>query len=179
MTNVYQFSMMLSNVDEDTINLEDSLFESGCDDALISYKNGVVYLDFDREGDDFEKAIISAIKDVESSSINAIVNSISPAYLVSLSDIAERVSMTRQAISLLMQGKRGAGSFPAPLLNIKNKSSLWRWSDVATWFYEQGKISDHSIIDFAIIVEDVNSALELRNKNTYIHREQILKQLRA
>lgn len=179
MTNLYQFSMVLSNINEATVNLEDSLFEAGCDDALISYKNSVVYLDFDREGDDFEKAIISAIKNVESASVNATVKSISPAYLVTLSDIAERVAMTRQAISLLMQGKRGFGSFPAPLLNIKNKSALWRWSDIAIWFYEQGKIKDHSIIDFAIIVEDINSALELRDKDTYIHREQILKQLNA
>ena len=61
MNNSYQFTLVLDGVDEKTSGLEDALFEAGCDDALINYKNGVVYLDFDREGEDLERIIISAI----------------------------------------------------------------------------------------------------------------------
>ena len=58
----YQFSLILSGVDIDTPNLEDSLFEAGCDDALINSSSRTVYLDFDRESESLESAIISAIK---------------------------------------------------------------------------------------------------------------------
>lgn len=177
MSNLYQFTLLLDGVDENTPNLEDSLFEAGCDDALVNYKNAAVYLDFDREGDDLEFTIISAIKDIESAKIGAMIVSVAPEHLVSLSDIAERVSITRQAVSLLMQGTRGAGNFPKPILKISNKSPLWRWSAVAEWFYQQGKIHDHAIIDSANIVEDINAALELRNKKSFAHKRAILHKL--
>ena len=103
--------------------------------------------------------------------------SVAPEHLVSLSDIAERVSISRQAVSLLMQGTRGSGNFPKPILKISNKSPLWRWSAVAEWFYRQGKISDYSVIDSATIVEDINAALELRNKKSFAHKRAILHEL--
>lgn len=69
----YQFTLVLKNVHASTKNLEDSLYESHCDDALVNFKNGTVYLDFDREGKSKRGAIISAIKSVESSSAKPIV----------------------------------------------------------------------------------------------------------
>ncbi len=65
--NIYQFTLVLKNVDEDTPNLEDSLFQAGCDDSLINFRNGTVYLDFDREATSLEEAVMSAIKNVVSS----------------------------------------------------------------------------------------------------------------
>lgn len=177
MSNLYHFTLILDGVDEKTPGLEDALFEAGCDDALINYKNGAVYLDFDREGEELERTIISAIRDIESANIGATIVSVAPEHLVSLSDIAERVSMTRQAVSLLIQGTRGSGDFPKPILKISNKSPLWRWSTVAEWFYRQGKIHDHNVVDSANIVEDINAALELRNKKSFEHKRKILNEL--
>lgn len=177
MSNTYQFTLVLDGVDDTTPNLEDVLFEAGCSDALINYKNGTVYLDFDRASDDLEQAVISAIKDIESTNIGAKIISVAPEHLVSLADIAERISMTRQAISLFMLGERGKGGFPKPVLKINNKSPLWKWSAVAEWFYNQGKIQDHKVIDFANILEDINIALELRNEKVFSHSHQILTEL--
>ena len=70
---IYQFSLVLENVDDKTAGLEDSLYEAGCDDALMNSRNGIVYLDFDREANSLEEAVITAIRDVESASIKAIV----------------------------------------------------------------------------------------------------------
>lgn len=177
MSNFFQFTLILDGVDENTTGLEDALFEAGCDDALINFKNGTVYLDFDREGNNFESVIISAIKDVESSGLGASISSVAPEHLVSLTDIAKRVSLTKQALSLYILGKRGAGNFPKPVLKIQNKSPLWRWSTVAEWFYQQGKIEDHTVIDFANILEDINSALDMRNEHSFDHRKKILSEL--
>lgn len=177
MNNSYQFTLILDGVDDKTLGLEDALFEAGCDDALINYKNGTVYLDFDREGDDLEEVILSAIKNTEASNIGAKIVSVAPEHLVSLSDIAERTSMTRQAVSLFIQGERGSGNFPKPVLKIINKSPLWRWSAVAEWLYQQGKIRDHQVVDYANIVEDINGALELRNKDSFEHKRKIFNEL--
>ncbi len=102
---------------------------------------------------------------------------VAPEHLVSLADIAERVSMTRQAISLLIQGRRGSGDFPKPILKISNKSPLWRWSSVAKWLYQHGKIQDHDVVDSANVVEDINAALELRNMDSFEHQRMILNEL--
>src|SRR6202000_2065255 len=101
---VHQFTLILDGVDDKTPHLEDGLHEAGCDDALINYKNGTVYLDFDREDENLEHAIISTIKAVELANIGAPIISVAPEHLVSLSDIAERVSMSRQAVSLFVLG---------------------------------------------------------------------------
>lgn len=178
MSNLFQFTLILDGIDENTPNLEDALFEAGCDDALINFKNGTVYLDFDREGEDFEKVILSAIRDIESSGLGASISSVAPEHLVSLTDIAKRVSLTKQALSLYMLGKRGSGNFPKPILKIQNKNPLWRWSAVAEWFYQQGKIKDHFVVDYANIVEDINSALDMRKDQSFDHRKKILSELR-
>jgi hypothetical protein len=177
MNKIHQFTLVLDGVDEETPNLEDSLFEAGCDDALINYKNGTVYLDFDREDKSLEHAIISAIKAIESTDSGAKIVSVAPEHLVSLSDIAGRVSMSRQAVSLFVLGERGTRDFPKPVLKIAHKSPLWRWSTVAEWFYRQQKIKDHEVIDCANIIEDINAALDSRNKEAVSHRQNILHQL--
>ena len=179
MNKVYQFTLVLEGVDDTTPNLEDALFEAGCDDALINYKNGTVYLDFDRENEDLEQAIISAIKDVESTNLRIKIVSVAPEHLVNLSDIAERVSMSRQAVSLFVLGERGSNDFPKPILKISNKSPLWRWSTVAEWFYRQQKIKDHDVVAFAKIIEDINAVLDSRNYEVSLHRKEILKELES
>lgn len=177
MNKVYQFSLILDGVDDQTPNLEDALFAAGCDDALINYKNGTVYLDFDREDEGLEQAIISAIKAVESTDLGAKIVSVAPEHLVSLSDIAERVGITRQAVSFFVLGERGTKDFPKPILKIANKSPLWRWSAVANWFFRQQKIKDQEIIDFANVIEDINAALDSRNESAFVHRQKILSEL--
>ena len=173
MTNIHQFTLLLDGVKADTPNLEDSLFEAGCDDALINTKSGTVYLDFDREGETLEKAIISAINDVESASINALVVSIEPEHLVSVSDIAKRLSISKQAVSMFVHGERGDGDFPNPVLKIQSKSALWKWSSVAKWLFNQGKINDPKIIEDAQTIEDINFALNGRSKKTMSHYKEI------
>lgn len=67
----YSFTLVLKNINQSTEGLEDSLYESGCRDSLINFKNNIVYLDFDREAASLEDAVISAIQAVETSSIGA------------------------------------------------------------------------------------------------------------
>lgn len=66
----YKFTLLLKNANEETSHLEDSLYESGCSDALIHFRSGAVYLEFCREASTLDEAITSAIKDVKSASID-------------------------------------------------------------------------------------------------------------
>jgi hypothetical protein len=172
----YHFTLVLSGVDVNTPGLEDALFEAGCDDALIFYRNNVVYLEFDKTGNSLQQVIICAIKAIESASIGAKVNHIEGS-LATLSEIAQRTQFTKQAISLFIKGKRGLGHFPVPYANINSSSPLWRWIDVVQWLYKNHKLNDKKILIEAQIVDDINGALELRDATKWRKRQLLLNDL--
>ncbi len=64
--NTYNFTLILSESSQQIDNLEDLLFEAGCDDATFSFSNGITYLEFHRDGEQFFTVFNSAIKQVES-----------------------------------------------------------------------------------------------------------------
>jgi hypothetical protein len=65
MSQVYEFTLTLAGVDELTVELEDALFEAGCNDTLLHSTGRVVFLDFGREAESLGDAISSAVKAVE------------------------------------------------------------------------------------------------------------------
>ncbi|EKT63048.1 helix-turn-helix transcriptional regulator [Providencia burhodogranariea] len=138
---LFNFTLMLSGVNSETTQLEDTLYESGCSDALICFYGKSVYLEFDREADSLDVAIESAVKDVESAGIGAIVESVD-STLVGLSDIAELTHLSRQAIAMLKDGTRGSGDFPSPIQRVKGQSPLWDWAEVASWLQKHGRLKD-------------------------------------
>lgn len=140
---LYNFTLTLSGVTYETEGLEDALYESGCDDALICAYGNSVYVEFDREAESLDEAISSAVENIESAGIGAIVESIDSA-LVGLSDIAEITEMSRQAIAMLKDGTRGSGDFPCPLQRIKGQSPLWDWANVAQWLLKNGRLKEGS-----------------------------------
>ena len=60
----YTFYVYLAGVSELTEDLENRIFEAGCDDALLASENGCVYLNFDREAESLETAIGTALQDI-------------------------------------------------------------------------------------------------------------------
>jgi hypothetical protein len=67
----YAFTFILSGLDYDDVNDDtaNKLYEAGCDDVLFGVSNGVVVLDFNREAEDLDAALLSAIRDVRSTNI--------------------------------------------------------------------------------------------------------------
>ena len=160
----YHFSLVLSGVDRATKELEDAFYEAGCDDALICFYNGSVYLEFDRVAQSFEVALSSAIRDVESVRLQARVESVDAGDFVGLSDMAKLSGLSRQAIALLKDGKRGDGSFPSPVLRLEGSQPLWKWSRVARWLFQQGKLAEELALN-AELVDKYNRALALRSSS--------------
>lgn len=69
----HNFVLLLGGVEDLTTEVEDALFEAGCDDALLGMRNGRAFLDFDREAPTLKDAILSAIADVRKADIGAVV----------------------------------------------------------------------------------------------------------
>jgi hypothetical protein len=158
----YSFALVLSGISEPDGFIEDALYEAGCDDALLSFRAGTAYLDFDREAPHLEQAILSAVRDIEHAADRLSVARVEPGDQVTASEIARRAGLTREYIRLLVEGKRGAGHFPAPHSGITGKTLVWSWSEVAPWLLEHGVIDDKDLVDAATVVRDINEALELR-----------------
>jgi len=175
-SHLYQFTLILKNIDENTPDLEDSLYDAGCDDALINYSNGTVYLDFDRKAHSFEKAVISAIKDVHAASVEAEVASVAPENLVTESEIAKRLEISRQTVSLWIKGARRK-HFPQPIMRLTEKSPLWKWTDVTRWLYQNKIINNETLVEDALFLENINAALEERDKKTRETRHHLLEEI--
>jgi len=172
----YQFILVLNNVDENTANLEDSLYEAGCDDALVNFRNGRVYLDFDRKAASLEEAVMSAIENVELSSIKATVASVAPDNIVTESEIAKRLNVKRQTVSLWIKGeRRNTNPFPKPIIKLLEKSPFWKWREVVEWLFQSKLIEENEMAENALFLETINVVLEERDTQLKRSREYILK----
>ena len=67
----YNFTIIIASpINEDTI--VDDLYNHGCDDCLFSVSNSIYELEFDREFDSLEGAVISAICNVKDAGLQVL-----------------------------------------------------------------------------------------------------------
>jgi hypothetical protein len=172
----YQFTVVLKSVNDKIDELEDSLYEAGCDDALINFRNGAVYLEFDREASSLEEAVVSAIKDIRSASVDVDVASIAPENLVTESEIAKRLKLNRQTVSLWIKGERRKG-FPSPVMRLAEKSPLWNWYEVVTWLFNNQIITDKELLESAYFFANINAAIGELDKKTKEMRHHLVERI--
>lgn len=154
----YEFSLIATGLDPEAEDFEDRFFEAGCDDATISFMRGWIVIDFAREAKSFSHALITAMRDVKAA--GATIVRIEPDDKVSISEIASRASITRQAVSLYAKGGRGK-AFPLPVRKIASDTPLWDWEDVARWlFRSRGDQTMLVEIVSARVVKAVNLGIE-------------------
>ena len=156
----FHFTLIVDGPDLQDQHVIDRLFEAGCDDATIGFSDGVQFVDFDREAEALDDALLSAVDDLEKLEGIEVVR-IADAGLASLADIAARVGRTRESVRLLVSGARGPGNFPKPVTDPRSRYRLWRWSEVASWFKEhRGEFP--SVADETLAAM-YNAALEVRH----------------
>jgi hypothetical protein len=171
----WTFTLVLSGVRELTGEVEDALFEAGCADALLGSRDGAVYLDFDRQSPSFREAVLSAIADVENAGVGARVARVEPDEVVTMAEIARRWGRSRESVRQLVAGLRGPGTFPPPVANLKQRSPIWRWTDVDRWLHEAlpgegtplpreacGEDTGTVAPDVGVWVAAINAALDVR-----------------
>lgn len=157
----YTFSLVLNGVSEITRELEDQVYTSGCDDAILYSHNGIVYLEFDRESTSLRNAIISAISDVEKIE-DIVVSLVEPADYVTVAEIARRSDLSREYIRCLINGDRGPGDFPKPISGTRTKTLIYSWTIVSKWLTRFGALKDNNVHRTAFIYKIFNDALERR-----------------
>lgn len=161
----HNFTLILSGVEEPTEIIENALFESNCDDALLYFRDRIGYLEFDREAANLEDAILSAISDVLQSGIKSKPIRVEPSDMVTSAEISRRLGRTRESVSQLITGKRGNGDFPVPIAGVTTNTMLWSWAEVAEWTYENKKINDYTVVETAQVIRRFNEVLELYHKS--------------
>jgi len=156
----FAFTLILGGLQRLNQEVEDRLYEAGCDDALLGQRDGTVFLDFDREAESLEAAIVTAIRDVRRAKTSAVVTRVEPDDLVSQAEIARRLGQSRESVRKYVLGVRGPGGFPAPVAGVKGTSALWRWSEVARWL-TSANLLDRTAVDDAELIAAVNSLLTI------------------
>jgi hypothetical protein len=171
----HTFVLILESPREVTSELEDALFEAGCDDAAFGQRAGALYLEFDREAPDFLDAVLSAIRDAQTVP-DVRVARIEPDEFVTATEIGRRVGRTRESVRLLVEGQRGPGAFPVPVSGTRRRTRLWRWSEVAEWLDQHGIAPARQ--EEARLIAALNGALDLVRNSDVPTREAILGALR-
>ena len=157
---IHHFTLIVDGPDLQDDSLIDAVFETGCDDAAIGRVDGIQYVDFDREAASLDRAILSAVADLERIDGVEVVR-IADAGLVSMADIATRIGRTREGVRLLITGARGPGGFPPPTTDPRSRYRLWRWSDVVVW---SSRHLDENLADEDDeVLAAFNAGLELRH----------------
>lgn len=154
----YEFSLILTGVEDFSDQFADAMFEAGCDDALFGSRHQTIYADFSREADSLKEAILSAIADIRGAGVGAGVLSVDEGNLVTKAEIGRRIGRTRQMVHQYAMGTRGPGGFPPPACEISDGNPVWDWREVADWLSRQGIIDEETARD-ADVVNSINLAL--------------------
>ena len=161
---MHEFTLVLDGVTDLDEDLTDAIFEAGCDDGTPGYQAGVISIDFDREADDLESAIVSAIRDVEGADYPVGVSHVEPDDFVNASEIARRMGATREYVRLLSCGERGPGGFPIPHGGVFSPSCRYSWSAVCRWLIENDYLADRQLLCTAETIRNVNAVLEQQRR---------------
>ena len=154
----HQFILVLNDIDVTDDATVDRIYEAGCDDATLSSREKIVYLDFDREAETFQAAVTSALEDIAKTGIKVV--RVEPGDPVTASEIAYRLDKSREYIRLLISGKRGKGNFPAPISGVDRPTQIFSWLEVVKWCYSNGIIENLSEIDTAEYILKTNQTLQ-------------------
>ena len=155
---IFTLKYQLTEHDNDPDALVERLGEAGCDDALVGIgQTGRLALEFTREAESAQVAVRSALADVKRAIPSAKVVEAVPDF-VGLTDVAEMVGVSRQAMRKLMLSH--AATFPAPV--HEGSASIWHLAEVLGWLEEKGGYAlERKMLETARAALEVNLAREV------------------
>ena len=154
---VFTLKYQLADCDSDLDALVERLGAAGCDDALVGVgQPGRLALEFSREAGSAEEAVRTALVDLKKAIPSARLIEASP-DLVGLTDVADVVGVSRQAMRKLMLTHRA--TFPMPV--HEGSASIWHLAEVLDWLMTRGGYQiDVGVLDTAKVALEVNIAKE-------------------
>ena len=160
--NSFDFTFLVSGVDPHGDDFADRFFDAGCDDATLMLTRGLVAVSFAREAENYIQAVTSAYSDILKT--GAVVERFEPDFLVTRAEIAKRANLSKAAISLYVDGERGAG-FPVPCARIMSSNPLWDWVEVSAWLHRAGQVDTQTVVD-ARISRVINWFVQTKEKTS-------------
>jgi predicted DNA-binding transcriptional regulator AlpA len=155
----YTFTLKyrLSESDCDHEELIGRLGAAGCDDALIGIgQAGRIALEFTREADSAEAALMSALRDVKAAVPSATLVEASPDF-VGLTDVADTIGVTRQNMRKLMLAN--PSTFPAPV--HEGSAVVWHLAEILDWLNARGTYQlEQAVHEVAATTMQINLAKE-------------------
>ncbi|MBT2772027.1 DNA-binding protein [Halomonas sp. ISL-60] len=154
---IFTLKYQLADSDSDLDALVERLGDAGCDDALVGVgQPGRLALEFSREAGNAEEAVRTALVDVKRAIPSARLIEASP-DLVGLTDVADVVGISRQAMRKLMLTHRA--TFPVPV--HEGSASIWHLAEVLDWLMSRGGYQiDVGVLETAKVALEVNIAKE-------------------
>ena len=151
----YDFSLRfdISGVTCTPAQCVELLAEAGCDDALVGTGiPGRIALEFIREAESAEDAVLSAISDVKRALPQATLIEATPDF-VGYSDVADIVGKSRQNMrKMLLQTKK-----PGPIPVHEGTSAVWHLAPVLRWLRDEKCYAiDEHVIDLADTNMNIN-----------------------
>ena len=128
---LHHFTFILAAPAGISPELEDAMFQAGCDDALLFQQNGILHLEFEREAPSLKDAVSSAMAAITSARVPVDIAGVEPGDIVTAAEIGRRLGLSREYVRLLVNGERGEGQFPMPIARPTSKMYLWSWREVA------------------------------------------------
>lgn len=171
----YTFTLKYQLAEDDANHEElvERLGAAGCDDALVGVgQPGRIALEFVREAQSAEAALMSALADVRRAIPTAKLIEAAPDF-VGLTDVADAVGVTRQNMRKLMVSH--AMSFPTPV--HEGSASVWHLAEVMGWLRSRGNYKiEASVFEVAVTAMHVNLAKEVQMRHL---RPKVRRGLRA
>ena len=165
----YEFGLKYKVADDaDMDELIEQLGEAGCDDALVGTgQPGRIALDFTRDANSAEKAVVSALSAVKKAIPGAKLLEVTPDF-VGMTEVAEMLDVSRQNIQRLKQAH--PFSFPTPI--HEGSAAIWHLAHLLEWF--KGRASydvDQALIDVAHTAMQINLAKEAKQMERRVQKE--------
>lgn len=156
---IFTLKYQLEDHDSDVDVLLERLGSAGCDDALVGVgQPGRLALEFTREAERATEAVRTALAEIKNAIPTARLIEMSP-DLVGLTDVADIVRISRQAMRKLMLAHRA--TFPLPV--HEGTASLWHLAEVLDWLKTRGGYEfDAGIREAASIAMEVNIEKEVK-----------------
>jgi transcriptional regulator with XRE-family HTH domain len=155
---IHDFAFVL-DADPHNQDVEDMFFDEPFLDTTLILQNGALALSFDREAKSYKDAVLSAYEDIKSTGVKIL--SFDPDYLVTSSEIARRVGLSRAAISKYERADIENG-FPAPVRYVLSKRPVYDWVPVSKWFLDRDEI-EHDEYHHALVSRVMNFGAQAEN----------------
>jgi len=164
----YEFGLKYKvAADADMDELIEQLGEAGCDDALVGTgRPGRIALDFTRDANSAEKAIVSALSAVKIAIPGAKLLEVTPDF-VGMTEVAEMLEVSRQNIQRLKQAH--PFYFPTPI--HEGNAAVWHLAHLLEWFKGRASYAiDQALLDVAHIAMQINLAKEAKQMERRVQK---------